>query len=285
MKTLITLFFGLAISGLIYSQEYFPLVQENKEWNVLQVSINWNMTDTVYYTYTYKFEGDTTISGINFVYVYKSLEEYPVNWTLQGLIKEDQDKKVYFNELLKYDFGVSLGDTVEIYDNYDPVIAIVQAIDSILINGDYRKKIILNYLEWGGTEIWIEGIGSTLGVLESGRANYLGGWTWLNCMSQNNELVYMNPNINSCYLISTGVEEINNSLIEIYPNPALDKIKIKNTENIKIESISILDLKGGKIMEFGNKQTELDISGISCGIYILNLTLKNGEINKKLVIE
>lgn len=285
MKTLITLFFGLTISGFIYSQEYFPLVQENKEWNVLQVSINWNMTDTVYYTYTYKFEGDTMISGINYVYVYKSLEEFPVNWTMHGLITEDQNRKVYFNDLLKYDFGVSLGDTVEIYDNYNPVIAIVQAIDSIFINGDYRKKIILNYLEWGGTEIWIEGIGSTLGVLESGRANYLGGWTWLNCMSQNNELIYMNPNINSCYLISTGIEDKSNSIIEVYPNPVKDKIWISSTENIKIESISIIDLNGIKIKEFKKNKTELDLSGISTGIYLLKLTCENGEIIRKIMVE
>ena len=65
MKTLITLFFGLTISGLIYSQDYYPIVQENNEWNVMYVifpGIGW---DTVYWTNTYRFEGDPIINDTN----------------------------------------------------------------------------------------------------------------------------------------------------------------------------------------------------------------------------
>jgi len=104
-------------------------------------------------------------------------------------------------------------------------------------------------------------------------------------MLEDGELIYMNPNYNSCYLINTNVEEIQYSSIQVYPNPTKDKIYIKNSENVKIESISLFELKGKKIMEFEKTKTELDLSGVSKGIYLLKLTHGNEIIIKKIVIE
>ncbi|MCD4732210.1 MAG: T9SS type A sorting domain-containing protein [Bacteroidales bacterium] len=286
---------GLLLIGLftiiqITGQDYFPIVQENKEWNVLHVGYNWNFTDTVFYTKPYKFEGDTTIDSINYVKVYKTSEEIPINWTFEGCIREDQDKKVFFRkwdmDYFKYDFGVDIGDTIEIYDNLFPVQVLVESFDSTYINGSFRKTILLSYLMSKTIyEKWIEGIGSNRGILQSGTANYVGGWDWLSCMTKNGELVYMNPNINSCYLISTGIEETKNSKIVFYPIPAKNKLFFENPGNFKIESISIIDLTGQKIKEFERNKTEFDLYGISAGIYILNLTHENGEIFKKIMIK
>jgi hypothetical protein len=288
MKTLITLFFGLTISGLIYSQSYYPIVQENNEWNVLQVIYpgTGNPWDTIYWTQTYKLTGDTIISEQTYKKVYLSEEEITTNWEYEGGIREEEEKVWYFSkygngETILYDFTIEVGDTI----TYLPQPFVVDSINYREINGEDRKHFYLSYLEIPYTEFWIEGIGSNYGILSSGGGMGIGGWTWFLCMSENGELIYMNPNYNSCHLISTGIEEMNNSIIQVYPNPTHDKIKIKNTENIKIESISIIDLKGKKIIEFGKNQTDLDLSGISTGIYLLKLTHENGEVIRKIMIE
>lgn len=289
MKKTIFLITGLISIISISGQNYFPLVEENKEWNVLHVGYNWNFTDTIFTTTSYKIEGDTVIGLNTYFKVYYSQEEYPVNWTYKGCVREDQDKKVYLHywgdDYLIYDFGVEVGDTIEIFDNSYPVETLVEATDSIFINGSYRKSILLNYLSLNGVfERWIEGVGSNRGFLESGTAGYVGGWYWCLCMSQNGELIYMYPNYNACYLISTGIDEINGNELEIYPNPTSHILTLKFPNPARIESISITDLKGQKIRNLEYSK-EIDLTGIPSGIYLLKLNLDNGELMKKIVIK
>lgn len=288
MKTAITLFLGLTLSGLIYSQNYFPIVQENNEWNVLQVIYpgTGNPWDTIYWTQTYKFTGDTIISEQTYKKVYLSEEEIPTNWEYEGGIREEDEKVWYFSkysngEILIYDFTIEVGDTI----SYLPQPFVVDSINYHEIHGEDRKHFYLSYLEIPYTEFWIEGIGSNYGILSSGGGMGLGGWTWFLCMSENEELIYMNPNYNSCHLISTEIEEISKSAIQVYPNPAQNKIKITNPENVKIESISIIDLKGNTLKKFKKNKTELDLSGISTGMYLIKLTYGNEEVIRKIMIE
>lgn len=288
MKTLITLIFGITISSLLLSQNYFPIVQENNEWSVLTVIESgpypW---DTTYWTETFKLSGDTVIDNQTYKTVYKSQAEFPVNWNYWGGIREE-DQKIWRKgtnnspERLIYDFNLSVGDTMWVYE-VDPMV--VDSIGFELINNETRKHIYFSYPDYPSlTELWIEGIGSNRGILEPGSATFVGGGFWLLCMKENGEIIYYNPNYNNCFLI-TEIAEINNTLIQIYPNPAQDKIKIKNSGNLKIESISIIDLKGQKLMEFEKTLTLLDLSKISTGIYLIKLIHENGEITKKIIIE
>ena len=286
---------GLSIIGLIaflyvFGQNYFPIVQENKEWNVMYVifpGIGW---DTVYWTNTYRFEGDTIINDTNYLKVYKSEEDIPLNWTFEGCIREDQGKKVFFrkwdNDYLIYDFGVAVGDTIEIYHNNYPESVRVELIDSIGIDGTIRKQILLKYLMYNSVyETWKEGIGSNRGILESGTAGYAGGWRWFLCISHNGQLIYMNPNYNTCYLISTGIEELQAKEIEIYPNPSSGKFTLRIPDQIKVNSATIYDFQGQMVDSFDYGKTELDLSGLSAGIYLLRLNYNSGKEIRKIIIE
>lgn len=288
MKKTIFLITGLLLIISISGQNYYPLVQENNEWNTLQVVYPGygNPWDTIYWAMTYKFTGDTIISEKTYKKVYLSEEEIPTNWEYEGGIREDEEKVWYFpkygnGETIIYDFSLEVGDTI----TYRPQPFVVDSINYVEINGENRKHLYLSYLDLPFNELWIEGIGSNYGIFSSGNGMTLGGWTWFLCMSENGELIYMNPNYNSCHLISTDIEEMNNSIIEVYPNPVKDKLKIQNTENIKIESISIIDLKGQKLLKFEKNRTELDLSGISTGIYLLKVKYENGELIKKILVE
>lgn len=283
MKRSILLIAGWLTIISISGQNYFPVVEENNEWNVVQFGQTgpypW---DSVCWTESYKISGDTSISNIAYKKIFKSEEEFPANWGYEGAIREEDEKVWYINqngneETLLYDFALGIGDTIMFL--YEPLI--VDTIFYAEINGQQRKH--LRFLYFG--EIWIEGIGSTRGILQSGTSGFVGGGSWLLCKHENDEMVYMNPNFNSCYLITTGLDEINDPEIEIYPNPAKDKMMIKISDPVKINTITITDVLGHTIKEVEYHTPELDLSGLSSGIYLLRFKLENREVIRKIIIE
>jgi hypothetical protein len=71
-----------------------------------------------------------------------------------------------------------------------------------------------------------------------------------------------------------GIQDIKSKPeFSIYPNPAQERITIESKE--KIERVEILDLSG-KLKQLDVNKTSLDISGLSPGMYILNVYSKNG---------
>ena len=292
MKKAIILIFGSVLSLMTYSQNYYPVVGEDKTWNVLSVVVNYPFPwDTTFSTISYKLTGDTVINSVTYKKMYSSCEEIPINWNLCCFMREDTNRRVWLkdsveeDEFLMYDFMINEGDSIQVGYG-ESVYLYVDSINSVTVNGTLRPKYWMSCKVMPDyRETWIEGVGSNKGIVWSGSALLVGGWTWLLCMSEDGELIYMNPYFNSCYLISTDIIEENSALIQVYPNPAKNKLKIENVKNIKIESISIIDFTGKKIKQFEPKKTHLDISGITSGIYFLKISYEKGEINKKIIIE
>ncbi len=288
MKRLLIIFFGIIISGFIYSQNYFPMVQENNEWSELIVAVPYpNPWDTTFWTNIYKLSGDTMLSGQLYNKMYWADDEFPLNWTFWGGIREENEKVWHiginpYPERLIYDFSLSVGDTIWL-NEYDPMI--VDSIEYKPINNENRKHIFFSYPGYSSiTEIWIEGIGSNRGFMQSGSATYIGGRSWFLCKKENGEIIYMNPNFTSCFL-TTEIVERSNTLIQINPNPALDKIRISKNDKIQIKSVFLMDLQGNRIREFNKNENELDLTGIPQGFYLLRLTSENGEFLRKIIVK
>lgn len=272
-----------------FNQDYYPLVSEGKLWNTLSVTENGpNPWDTVYETKTYKFEGDTVINNTNYLKIYESDQEIPVNWTFKGGIREENKKvwTVFSNgsdETILYDFSLNIGDTMVFDEGY--VEMVVDTITMVNIGNAERQKYHLRYYNDPDIkETWIEGIGSNLGILTSGTEGVDGGGYWFLCMTENGGLVYMNPNYNSCFLISTGTKEIINPEINIFPNPANNILMIENLNHALLKSIKLVDLKGNIIKEFSTDQENLNLDGTKPGSYILLLETEKGIIKKKIIV-
>jgi hypothetical protein len=73
-------------------------------------------------------------------------------------------------------------------------------------------------------------------------------------------------------MISRDTVEYYESNINLYPNPTTNKIVIKNSAKLEIESISISDLNGQLLFNTEIDMNEIDLSGLSSGIYILKLS-------------
>ncbi|MDF1573964.1 MAG: phospholipase D-like domain-containing protein [Bacteroidales bacterium] len=66
--------------------------------------------------------------------------------------------------------------------------------------------------------------------------------------------------------------------MELYPNPASDWIHIKIGEGLSVVSISLMD-PGGRVIlrQLGNTQNAIDVSHLSHGIYLLQVTFSDGR--------
>ena len=83
--------------------------------------------------------------------------------------------------------------------------------------------------------------------------------------------------------ISLGLE-INEISFDLFPNPAIDNIKIKShSQNNRIR---LFDITGNLLFskKFYSDSFSLNISSLSSGIYILRLENDLGLKNKKLII-
>jgi len=76
------------------------------------------------------------------------------------------------------------------------------------------------------------------------------------------------------------------SSFSLYPNPANDVVNIGNTENILINSATIIDLNGRtvKTVKFsGVADAQVNISDLSAGVYMVTVSSDKGSITKKIV--
>jgi hypothetical protein len=202
MKKII-MFILLVISIGLSAQKYVPFPTENAQWSEIHIQQGYcepNGCKT-----QYKILGDTTINSILYHKIYEQDDSLQTSESIfyVGGIRE-MSKKIFFlskycsHEVRLYDFSKNIGDTISNIStqyyctgNNSRFITIIK-IDSILIDGNYRKVFHFdNYLY--ENHVWIEGIGSTYGLLKPSIELPTCKCTWdLVCFHQNNELIYLN---------------------------------------------------------------------------------------------
>lgn len=98
-------------------------------------------------------------------------------------------------------------------------------------------------------------------------------------------LMYDNFNIEAVNNVPLSTNEFLNSKFEIYPNPTVDIITIKNDENILIKNIDIIDLNGRiiKSIKLEEQNTTLNIDFLASGTYLLNIKTDQGTAVKRIV--
>ena len=94
---------------------------------------------------------------------------------------------------------------------------------------------------------------------------------------------------NSCnsYLLSSNNNNLNDG-IKIYPNPAIESIKIEWENSINISApIRLINNLGQTIFSenvLNNKNISIPVNNLSSGIYLLKINTDNKEIVKKVII-
>ncbi|MDL2241120.1 T9SS type A sorting domain-containing protein [Bacteroidales bacterium OttesenSCG-928-K03] len=279
--------------------EYCPLVEEGKNWSILDAQETYNpspIQDFTYRTHRMIFYGDTIINDLHYKKMYSSTEEnsvFPHGWTLQGFMREDEKrvwyKQNYLNstEKLYYDFSLEIGDLVPNALDTGENIIIEDITYEIMNNGEERKVFWLSSNVYSpfdiDKEFWIEGVGSNVGLIYPLHGILVGGFYRLLCHHENEESIFEDDVLGTCYKSSIGIETYNN-IIDIYPNPAKDMITINYKGDSDIDCISIINTKGQIIQKYkyGNY---IDVSNVPKGMYFVKISINNREdIIRKIII-
>ncbi|MBO7493312.1 MAG: T9SS type A sorting domain-containing protein [Bacteroidales bacterium] len=228
-KTL--LFLLLALAGTAKAQDYLPVVKDDAEWNVMWFNLSQPPFERI--TESFQLEGDTLVNDMHYNKVMRKISSETLYWngsteeySLYGLIREEPEGKVFYQPIdqdttyLLYDFGMNVNDTAVMRwcQLPNPIADVTIRIDSIItkyIAGTDRRVYYVSsksthdpVQEWLWRNTWIEGIGAAEGLLYSCFPTGSGGGPRfeLLCYHEEGELLYLDPEYDTCVVDNTTVE-------------------------------------------------------------------------------
>lgn len=278
MKKLYTLLLAISFATLAHAQ----LDLDNGIWINHMVKyanpVPVNHSYEKYCTST----SDTTINSLSYRILFDCIDS-----TYIGALRNDH-LKTYFipvdsvKEIILYDFGLEVGDTLKYYYptyNAGPNhYAIVESVDSVMIDSEYRKTI---RFEIGG--LWINGIGCEKGLLRPPLYDLSGFGQDLYCYSKNDTTYHPGYQVGNCPL-NISLKELSSVAFEIFPNPTTDFITIQSDNN-QLLDVKLYNAAGVLVMSTTSTevQTKLDLSEIPAATYILSIKGDGFFETKKII--
>ena len=167
-------------------------------------------------------------------------------------------------DVLLYDFDLQIGDTLPLTaNNFNPDIT-VSAIDSFIVNGQYRKRFTLQN---SASQFLAEGIGHIQGFLEYFPPIFDCGYN-LTCYSVNDVAYYPTSGPSCNIAIGIPKKPIEKKL-ELFPNPVNEYLFFDLADSEKISEVSIFDLSGKKISGFISDHSKIHVESLFPGLYFL----------------
>ena len=281
MKTtrIYTLLALLLMAGgvTMQAQVFLPIAQKGNEWHTFETGV-WQINNYVNWC-----SGDTLIGNVRYMKIMGTVNDsYPIFYTL---LREEDGKvwkrdSIAHPETLLYDFTASVGDTLRIGDFAEEMV--LDSISMVQIGDVDRRKFWfgLEYDNLGrprAKETWVEGIGSDYGLLWTGYFNVFDGWHCLLCFHQNGELVWQNPEYNTCTYPYDAVEENKETGISIYPNPGNNTLNICTA--LQNACVEVYDMSGRMIyrQEITENITAINTTDWTDGTYVWKVVANGKE--------
>lgn len=306
VKKIKILFLMLLSSVFLHGQEYIPMLKENRVWSVIHEK--------------FTLLGDTTINDLTYKKLYYHdflVEFFPDSLNYIAAMREDTlNGKIYFiwhnhdNEVLLYDFSLEQGVTFQVnspfFSSTGPVFfpdyinqryLEVSEILEIEFGNQVRRALKLNRLgDPSFSEYWIEGIGSTVGLIYAGWSSYpIAGtaYPFLLCFHENNILIYQGDDpwgidTHTCYVEpSTNVDDIEMKSFSINVWPTFFKDQIFLQSNSQAFKVYVYDLTGRMVYQFHSSEsfTEITIptSHWESGVYVIKLSDLDKSVTQKII--
>ncbi len=228
-----------------------------------------------------------------------------------GGIREDEQRRVYYKgekihdfkplnefvdyeEIMLFDFSVGIGDTIKEgnFMSWDEARwLIVQDIDTVQMGGTLRKRYCLenNCDEYGVK--WIEGMGTSRGLLfTSGSTPTNGLYNYLICFKQDDEILFFDEEFSECMPPIVGIdsEEWDWNALRVFPNPVTEGTINFLVGKAPIEQITIYNAKGVavdwvRVNEPAETYTHRHT--LPAGLYIFTAVDRNGKrYNGKFIV-
>ncbi|HNW90050.1 MAG TPA: T9SS type A sorting domain-containing protein [Bacteroidales bacterium] len=312
-KNLLILAILIVVSNVHGQTNFYHSFPDSAIWRV-----DCDANDPFQYPYHYKeyyyynISGDTVINS----YIYKKINRsydsvYVISWSLPtdppnshppcyvGALRDDSAaNKVFFvyagtnTDSLLFDYNIAIGDTVKgLMVPYGIYNLVVQSTDSILIDGNYRKRWIFNQTSTNHDTYFIQGIGSNSGLIEPGDS-YSVNFTdrYLVCVKDCTSTLFVSNYVSDigCNLIlsSSDNESLSNNY-SCYPNPFSRQISIHSDKALKDANITVYNLSGQIVKHIDNVAGQtfiLHSDNIANGIYFLQMTEENQILIKEKII-
>ncbi len=296
MKTRFTLI-ALAILAILtgYSQNF---IDENKQWNVIFEAGGVPGHKTEIYT----IDGETTIAGVTYQQLWVSQDSLATR-SIKGFLREANNQVYYLPEgvykrtneaFLLYDFNLEVGDTTTIINDFGLATIKVLNIDTVQYEGVARKRWEISGIEENTypSDYWIEGIGSTNGIIYSvfWENVVCPSWT-LSCYYEGGNLMFKNPCTAYCYVENNlGVEDNTDNLyVNLSPNPVQQGNNLYIDNTLQVQHIAIYTISGQLVKEISvseNTKIEVSTRDMLKGLYLVRLTAKNNKtLTQKLLVQ
>ncbi|MBP1645027.1 MAG: hypothetical protein H6Q16_602 [Bacteroidetes bacterium] len=289
-KTLIILSICLISlsSKISYSQSQNTIVDTNSIWSIYNELVIAESIPTSYYIH---LKGDTIIDSKHYIKVWTNNDlSLTDDIEFHALIREENQKTYvrYYHsgmdsilgENLLYDFSLSNGDTFNL-NIYEEVFSFNVCVDSIQINNEMRKRIILsgNFIS---NMTWVEKIGCLEAGLLYESLFGVGVIEKLLCYYYNDNVLYSNPEFNYCNIVGINYPRKEENQIKVYPTIIDKEINI-SSDKYPI-SLSIIDLFGREVFrkEINNNRA-INLDFLKEGAYIIKLKHKDNIIIRKII--
>ena len=282
MKQFFFLIF-IVTTGVASGQPYESMFGSTSTmWIIKWYNLDFGGNDTIV------VEKDTLDYGFNWKKIIKT-NSYGF-FESGALLREDTlIGKVWYRPLepgwdttyLAFDFDLEEGDTFDLSSNYDPWLTSVM-VDSTDIT-DTGKRIRFNsFIEQGENITFIEGVGGNQGPIYKESSGLL--QPYLLCAYKDGVQTYSNISYEGNCSPPTSINLIDPAkAIEVYPNPVVDVLNIKNVSEIEFEIVEIYDALGRKVSSEWY-HTSIDFNGLLPGLYYIRLIVSKGQIICKSVL-
>ena len=298
MKTKFIAIIVLISTNLLLGQSYIPMIVEGNQWNVLYIddSFSPEHPEKTWETVKYNVGTKVLIDSVFYQKIKFGDNSY-------FLIHEDTiEKKVYFrhdingdvwDELL-YDFSMKPNDTMVYYSNQKNgdihYVIRVDSIRDISIGTGFKTREFYYSCrpiwesEFHPCGNWIEGMGTFYGINPKQKIGITGDdlWSELLCFKKNNELIYMNPDYDSCDENSNSVDEIGYKKLKILNNPVDNYLSVELPENEFWTDYLITNISGKVILSNNIKSQNnlnINVSKLQSGLYFIRVNNGKGRFS------
>jgi hypothetical protein len=235
------------------------------------------------YQYLTTLKGDTVIKGNTYAKIYhKLMNRGGSDYSYIGALRETPNKEIMHIEVqdsvekLMYKFGLNVGDTLYLPTRRDKKTIKVLAIDSVQIQGIFRKRYRMDTQTLGQNDYWIEGIGSTKGLFYPYREGEFENSESLLCFETNEGIIFKHESVVSqCFISSTDDRQAHKNSVKAYPNPMQGWTIFELSIDKSSYDFELIDISGKVIRKdkFEGKQYEFSRNGLPVGIYLYKISV------------
>ncbi|MBO4481345.1 MAG: thiol protease/hemagglutinin PrtT [Bacteroidales bacterium] len=99
----------------------------------------------------------------------------------------------------------------------------------------------------------------------------------------NNDIGTYQLIINVSRIANTGIEEVKEDKIVLYPNPAIDKLHLTMNEGIKVKKIELMNAEGQLLRTYNGNEREFNVGDLPSGLYFMRIVSTEGVTTKKWI--